>query len=71
MANGLAIDFVRERERENGRWRGNQKVTSGRGQGGRLHEGPLLLDNTASSALNRPDICYPVLRVVNVSKLPQ
>ena len=39
MANGLAIDFVREverereRERENGRWRGSQSGTSGRGQG--------------------------------------
>lgn len=32
MANGLAIDFVRERE--NGRWRRSQTGTSGRGQGG-------------------------------------
>lgn len=31
MANGLTIDFVRERQ--NGRWRGNQERTSGRGQG--------------------------------------
>lgn len=44
IANGLAIDFVRETE--NGRWRGNQKVTSGRGQGGRVYEGPRVLDDT-------------------------
>lgn len=44
MANGLPIDFVRERE--NGRWRGNQKGTSGRGQGERVCEGPGVLDDT-------------------------
>lgn len=37
MANGLAIDFVRVRE--NGRWRGSQKGTSGRGQGGWVCKG--------------------------------
>lgn len=45
MSNGLAIDFVKERE--NGRWRVSQKGTSGRGKGGRVCEGPQVLDNTA------------------------
>lgn len=44
MANGLTIDFVSERE--NGRWRGSQRRTSGRGQGERVHEGLQMIDDT-------------------------
>lgn len=38
--------ILSERERENGRWRESQKGTSGRGQGGRVCEGPRVLDDT-------------------------
>lgn len=47
-ANGLAIDFAWQRE--NGRWRRRQKGTSGRGQGGRVCEGPRVLDDTGGQS---------------------
>lgn len=53
------------RARENGRWRGSQKGTSGRGPGGRVCEGPRAINDTGrivQKNSHNPDEIYNCVR---------